>query len=165
MLALSQGLFILHSSYINHCYDEGHFIDEDEFEFGNPSFAAATLSKVTQKDGICQAPFKWRKWITEDFPERFAEGAFTGKTFIIASSGTKAAQFGKLVKGGGGKCVDFNKDEPLRVSVLKQQKVNICLTENNMLSEENKKVLVQCGVAIHKVNYLNEYFMQEKLIQ
>ena len=158
MQAISRGCFVLHSDYIRKSQVNGSFINKDEFEFGNPKFQAGTFTN----DAGFQAPYKWRNWIKIDNKERFAAGAFTGKTFIVASY-TKAAQFVGIIKAGGGQHVDVKLGETFKASVIKRQRVDICLYDTNVLSKENMEVLKQCNVKTHRLSYINEFLMQATL--
>lgn len=158
MIAMGRGCFVLHTDFIHKSHENGSFVDKDEFEFGNPKFNAGSFSQ----DSMFQAPYKWRQWIKVDFPERFPDGAFTGKTFIVASF-SKTAQFVNIIKGGGGKHVEVNLSESFKASVIKRQNVDICLFEPNALTKENMEVLKQCKVKTHRFTYMHEFFMQPTL--
>jgi hypothetical protein len=155
MLALARGCLVLHTSYVRKSLEEGSFVGYDEFEFGNPKFSAGSFPN----DSVTKAPYKWRHWIKVEFTERFSRGAFTGKTFIIVAN-NRMDQFVSIIKGGGGMVAEINVKGMIKASVVKRMKVDLCLHEPNALSKENFEILKQCGVIIHKINYLNEFFMQ-----
>jgi hypothetical protein len=159
MIAMSRGCFVLHISFVTKSHEEGKFIEKDEFEFGNPAFKAGTIS---QDQGF-EAPYKWRRWITYEYPGRFTDGAFSGKTFIIATKADRYSKFSTIIKGGGGKLHEVNLSETFNPEEIKKAKVDQCFFEGNMLSERNVQILKECRVSVKRLASLIDFFMSDAL--
>lgn len=156
--AIASGCFVLHPSYITKCEEEGRFVAEEAFEYGNPKFNQA-LDKDTEFS-LFNAPFKWRKWLAE-FPEKFPKGAFSGLKFIAAVAKEKLNIFVSIVEAGGGKYVPVDSMKaPLDVAFLKSEEVNFCFFQELFISNSNRELLKKQNIEMVSYNFLNDYLIK-----
>lgn len=162
LLGLSSARFIIHPDYIKACELNGRFIDEAKYEYGNPKFVP-TIADSLKNENVFKAPYKWRKWTKVDHSARFEYGAFTGMTFIIATSVSKASQLNNIINAGGGKIVDVDFKGKLSAPAIKRERVQYCLTDGlNFTSKENMGVLNNCKVKVCPVKFISEYLMSNE---
>lgn len=161
LMAISRGKFVLSEEYIATSYETGSFVDEAEYEFGNPQFLASLAEKFTV-DALFKAPYKWRKWITDDHADKFQDGAFTGKSFIIVA-GDKSSQFVTIIKAGGGKHIEIDWKEPLKPALLKRQKADYFICDHTKVNKEVIETIRQCNIAIKSANFINEILMRNTI--
>lgn len=158
LISIAAGRFILHYDYIDKCEEEGEFVAEDEYEFGNPKFLPHFPAEIKTEENF-KAPFKWRKWIKAEHKTRFEKGAFTEMTFIIGA-GKNALQFKNIIESGGGKIVELDFKTTFKPLFLKRNKVEYCLMENaKLLSKENAEVLKACNVELFPIKHISQYLM------
>lgn len=160
MMAIACGKFVMHADFIHECHLKGRFIDEAEFEFGNPNFRISLAGEFEVDEKFFKAPYMWRKRIAIDQAKRFKDGAFTGKSFIIASQ-TRNGAFLSIIKAGGGKHVEVNFKETLKSSCIKG--IDFCLHESGALSKENLNILKQCKVTINRLSFISDFLMHETI--
>jgi Regulator of Ty1 transposition protein 107 BRCT domain len=160
LMAIACGKFAVHVDFIHESHLKGRFIDEAEFEFGNPNFRIPVAGEVDDK--WFKAPYNWRQRIKFDHAERFKNGAFTGKSFIIASQ-AKSRKFLSIIKAGGGNHVELDFKETLKSSYIKRQGIDFCLHEGGALSKENVDVLKQCKVSINRLTFISDFLMHETI--
>lgn len=162
LISIAAGRFILHHDYITKCEEEGVFVAEDEFEFGNPKFTPAFPVDVKNEE-LFKSPFKWRKWIKAEHKNQFRNGAFSDMTFIVAAA-KNTSQFTNIIVSGGGKLVDVDFKTPLKLLLLKRNKVEYCLMENpKMLSSENAEVLKICNIELLPIKHISQYLMSTEV--
>uniref|UniRef100_A0A4W4ETD9 BRCT domain-containing protein n=1 Tax=Electrophorus electricus TaxID=8005 RepID=A0A4W4ETD9_ELEEL len=61
LAAMAAGKWILHRSYLEACRSEGHFIPEDDYEWGSRSILDALPSITSQQKRLALAALRWRK--------------------------------------------------------------------------------------------------------
>lgn len=160
LMAISCGRFVIHPDYITKCYDAGRFLPEDEFEYGNPKFLATLKKPGKFEECLHYSPYKWRRWIHHEYPERFGQGAFTGLKFICPNKTEKLCQFTNVTKSGGGEhqVIDFS--STLKPALIKRLNIDVCFIEKaNDLSKTNNDILQQCNVKIIPLKQVNQYLM------
>lgn len=161
---MAAGGFSIHPEYVTQCAEAGRLVEIDPFEFGNPKFKSS-LKEVFEEDieTMFNAPYKWRKWIKDEEIERFKDGAFTGMTFTIVEHKGKPTLFPKVLKKGGGNCVDIDFDKDLTVSTLKKMNIDCCLVENReRLSKRNAMVLQACNIRTVNVKFISDFLFSEE---
>lgn len=156
MIALAGARFILNQKYIDECENQGRFVDESKFEFGNPIYEGLLADSPDKR---FNAAYKWRKWAKFDHRARFEDGAFTGMVFIVAASDS----FKNIIIAGGGKIVDVNFSKKLDESLIKRERVGICLVDSSKsLSKENEEILRICKVKCGSTKAINIYLCSDQ---
>ncbi|KAF5273001.1 hypothetical protein FQA39_LY07650 [Lamprigera yunnana] len=100
LASMSAGIWILHESYVNQCIFEGHFVDEELFEFGNPKFSTdiPVQDDIDVKNRL-PAIYFWRQEIS-----RRCYGAFHDMRLIVMSH--KRDPLIRVLQAGGGMVID-----------------------------------------------------------
>ncbi|KAL2085608.1 hypothetical protein ACEWY4_018928 [Coilia grayii] len=102
LAAMAAGKWILHRSYLEACRAEGHFIQEDEYEWGSSSILDALPSIPSQQRRLAVAAMRWRRNLQDTDGK---EGAFSGWVVILNIDQTREAGFRRLLQSGGAEVV------------------------------------------------------------
>lgn len=156
------GRRILQLEYIEKCDEEGRFIEEDEYEFGNPKFLDHLQAQISDEK-LSKTPYNWRRWIHFEHKERFMEGAFTGVSFIFAlNSAEKTDQLLNVIVAGGGKQINIDFKAPLKPALLKRQKINLCFIQKpNIIPSENLAIIKSCKIECLPISQVAQYLTSE----
>uniref|UniRef100_A0A4W4ESJ0 BRCT domain-containing protein n=1 Tax=Electrophorus electricus TaxID=8005 RepID=A0A4W4ESJ0_ELEEL len=98
LAAMAAGKWILHRSYLEACRSEGHFIPEDDYEWGSRSILDALPSITSQQKRLALAALRWRKALQGHADK---EGAFGGWTVMLNIDQARDAGFRRLLQSGG----------------------------------------------------------------
>ncbi|KAM4606619.1 DNA topoisomerase 2-binding protein 1 [Polymixia lowei] len=100
LAAMAAGKWILHRSYLEACRSVGHFIQEDEYEWGSSSILNALASITSQQKRLALAAMRWRKTLQGRSDQ---QGAFSGWTVMLNIDHNREAGFRRLLQSGGAK--------------------------------------------------------------
>ncbi|XP_075309189.1 DNA topoisomerase 2-binding protein 1-A-like [Odontesthes bonariensis] len=100
LAAMAAGKWILHRSYLEACRSVGHFIQEDEYEWGSSSILDALPSITSQQRRLALAAMRWRKALQGSSED---EGAFGGWTVMLNMDRSRESGFRRLLQSGGAK--------------------------------------------------------------
>ncbi|KAL1006923.1 hypothetical protein UPYG_G00078930 [Umbra pygmaea] len=100
LAAMAAGKWILHRSYLEACRSVGHFIQEDEYEWGSSSILDALPSITSQQKRLALAAMRWRKKLQGCTGQ---EGAFCGWTVMLNLDLSRDSGFRRLLQSGGAK--------------------------------------------------------------
>ncbi|KYM95649.1 DNA topoisomerase 2-binding protein 1-A [Cyphomyrmex costatus] len=96
--SIASGKWILHCSYLQDSKREGRFLDEEEYEWGNPkSKNKIPVSSGELENAIGAAIYRWRLKLQKDF-----NGPFSNIVALLMVSEEKYDQFKRLIEAGGG---------------------------------------------------------------
>ncbi|XP_066157208.1 DNA topoisomerase 2-binding protein 1-A [Euwallacea fornicatus] len=140
LASMAAGKWILHISYIEKSKAAGRFLEEEEFEFGNPN-ARANVS-FGKEDG---GPYFWRREVS-----RRGYGAFNDmRAIVVAESRIPIIN---VIKAGGG--VVVNVEPPFEDAIHATH----CLLEIKMVKDFSAYVpLAQQGIKCFNTVYVNDY--------
>uniref|UniRef100_A0A7E4VJA1 DNA topoisomerase 2-binding protein 1 n=1 Tax=Panagrellus redivivus TaxID=6233 RepID=A0A7E4VJA1_PANRE len=100
--AIAAGKVICHTSYVIASARKGEWLDEEEYEFGNPKsyrhIRVQDLSALAKQ--VAEAGYRWRKQI-----EMIGHGAFYGWKVIMFMPPNRAEALAEVIKCGGGEAV------------------------------------------------------------
>ncbi|KAI2649116.1 DNA topoisomerase 2-binding protein 1-A [Labeo rohita] len=155
LAAMAAGKWILHRSYLEACRSEGHFIEEEQYEWGSSSILDALPSINSQQKRLALAAMRWRKTLQGSSNK---EGAFGGWTVMLNIDQAREAGFRRLLQSGGAKVLPdpspslFKETTHLFVdfSRLKPGDVRVDISE-----------AAAQGVKCLKPEYIADYLMQE----
>lgn len=155
LAAMAAGKWILHRSYLEACRAEGHFIQEDQYEWGSSSILEALPSINSQQKRLALAAMRWRKTLQGCSNK---EGAFGGWIVMLNIDQAREAGFRRLLQSGGAKVLPdpspslFKETTHLFVdfSRLKPGDVRVDISEASAH-----------GVKCLKPEYIADYLMQE----
>uniref|UniRef100_A0A8C1NQ52 DNA topoisomerase II binding protein 1 n=1 Tax=Cyprinus carpio TaxID=7962 RepID=A0A8C1NQ52_CYPCA len=109
LAAMAAGKWILHRSYLEACRSEGHFIEEEQYEWGSSSILDALPSINSQQKRLALAAMRWRKTLQGGSNK---EGAFGGWTVMLNIDQAREAGFRRLLQSGGAKVCCFCHPSP-----------------------------------------------------
>lgn len=144
LMAVAKGLFVVHFEYVGRCESQAAFLDEAEYEMGNPKFlqSIATDYDLDATTPLFKSAHKWRKWITNEHRDQFKHGAFTDMKFFITASPAKRAPIINVIESGGGKCFEVDQRDEFDQGLLKREKIKNYLVESpKMISPANAEVI------------------------
>ncbi|XP_077100487.1 DNA topoisomerase 2-binding protein 1 isoform X1 [Siphateles boraxobius] len=155
LAAMAAGKWILHRSYLEACRAEGHFIKEEQYEWGSSSILDALPSINSQQKRLALAAMRWRMTLHGVSNK---EGAFGGWTVMLNIDQARDAGFRRLLQSGGAKVLPdpspslFQETTHLFVdfSRLKPGDVRVDISE-----------AAAQGVKCLKPEYIADYLMQE----
>ena len=93
LAAVASGKWILHKSYLEASREAGHFIEEEDHEWGTGS----------NKNDLSASAKRWRLELTSAHNET-NKGAFKGWTVLLCIETTKQPGFKRILEAGAG-CV------------------------------------------------------------
>uniref|UniRef100_A0A673ZM52 DNA topoisomerase II binding protein 1 n=1 Tax=Salmo trutta TaxID=8032 RepID=A0A673ZM52_SALTR len=100
LAAMAAGKWILHRSYLEACRSVGHFIQEDEYEWGSSSILDVLPSISSQQKRLALAAMRWRRNLQDRNDQ---EGSFSGWTVMLNIDQTRVSGFRRLLQSGGAK--------------------------------------------------------------
>lgn len=100
LAAMAAGKWILHRSYLEACRSVGHFIEEEDYEWGSGSILDALPSITSQQKRLALAAMRWRKALQVRSDEG---GSFSGWTVMLNIDQSRDSGFRRLLQSGGAK--------------------------------------------------------------
>ncbi|KAF2357957.1 BRCT domain [Trinorchestia longiramus] len=98
LAAIAAGKWVLHSSYIKASLEKNGFVDEEEYEWGNPK-SAATLPRLqpgTIEESLVRAAHRLRKMVESGL----VGGAFSGWKVLVISKPSRVTVLSRLLAAG-----------------------------------------------------------------
>lgn len=166
LMALAKGLFVVHFEYVGRCESQATFLDESEFEMGNPKFSQQIVTDydLDVTSSLFKAAYKWRIWITRERRRKFKNGAFTDMKFFVIASALKKAPIVNVIEAGGGRCFDVDQHENLDENLIKRENIKICLCEQDkMISPANLEIARRFKIKFFNIASVFSYLMREKV--
>ncbi|KAI5617083.1 DNA topoisomerase 2-binding protein 1 isoform X1 [Silurus asotus] len=155
LAAMAAGKWILHRSYLEACRAEGHFIPEEDYEWGSHSILDALSSINSQQKRLALAALRWRKSL-QGRTEK--EGAFGGWTVMLNIDQARDAGFRRLLQSGGAKVL------PSPSPSLYKETTHL-FADFSRLGPNDVRVDVAeamgYGVKCLRPEYIADYLMQE----
>lgn len=140
LASIASGKWILHVSYVQKSKEAGRFLNEEEFEFGNPK--AKNKPFYDPKDSYI---YYWRKKISER-----GYGAFYDMRAIVVAEKRNALI--NVIEAGGGVVIDI--EPPYHDTV----DATHCLMELKVIESFSPYVpLAQQGIKCYKVVYISHH--------
>ncbi|CAJ1082591.1 DNA topoisomerase 2-binding protein 1 [Xyrichtys novacula] len=155
LAAMAAGKWILHRSYLEACRSAGHFIQEDEYEWGSSSILDALPSVTSQQRRLALAAMRWRKTLQGRSEQ---EGAFSGWTVMLNIDQSRESGFRRLLQSGRAKVMQSPSP-----SLYKE--TTHLFADFSRLNPGDFRVNISeassLGVACLKPEYIADYLMQE----
>uniref|UniRef100_A0A3Q3IZ31 BRCT domain-containing protein n=1 Tax=Monopterus albus TaxID=43700 RepID=A0A3Q3IZ31_MONAL len=155
LAAMAAGKWILHRSYLEACRSVGHFIQEDEYEWGSTSILRSLSNITVQQKRLALAAMHWRKALqgrTEN------EGAFSGWTVMLNIDQKRESGFRRLLQTGGAKVL------PSPSPSLYKEATHLFADFSQLKPGDFRVDISEAtsqGVACLKPEYIADYLMQE----
>ncbi|XP_017308606.1 DNA topoisomerase 2-binding protein 1 isoform X4 [Ictalurus punctatus] len=155
LAAMAAGKWILHRSYLEACRAEGHFIPEEDYEWGSHCIMDALPSINSQQKRLALAALRWRKSLQGHTDK---EGAFGGWTVMLNIDQARDAGFRRLLQSGGAKVL------PSPSPSLYKETTHL-FADFSRLGPNDVRVDVTeamaYGVKCLRPEYIADYLMQE----
>ncbi|XP_022370850.1 DNA topoisomerase 2-binding protein 1 isoform X4 [Enhydra lutris kenyoni] len=158
LASVAAGKWVLHRSYLEACRTAGHFVPEEDYEWGSSSILDVLTGINVQQRRLALAAMRWRKKLQQRQESGIVEGAFSGWKVILYVDQSREAGFKRLLQSGGAK-------------VLPGYSVPLFKEATHLFSDFNKLKPDDSGVNIAeaaaqnvyclKTEYIADYLMQE----
>nr|XP_033785877.1 DNA topoisomerase 2-binding protein 1 isoform X2 [Geotrypetes seraphini] len=159
LASMAAGKWVLHRSYLESCRAVGHFVQEEDYEWGSNSILNVLTGINVQQKKLAIAAMRWRKKLQKRKQEADSvEGAFSGWKVVLNVDQTKEAGFKRLLQSGGAQVLLGH-----HTSLFKE--TTHLFADFSKLKPNNARVNVaeaaEQGVNCLKPEYIAEYLMQE----
>ncbi|KAJ3611303.1 hypothetical protein NHX12_021319 [Muraenolepis orangiensis] len=155
LAAMAAGKWILHRSYLEACRATGHFIQEEEYEWGSASILEALPSISPPKKRLALAARRWRTTLQD---RSTLEGAFSGWVVILNIDQTRESGFRRLLQSGGAKVL------PSPAPASYQEATHLFADFSRLKPGDFRVDVTEAsaqGVTCVKPEYIADYLMQE----
>ncbi|XP_015431486.1 PREDICTED: DNA topoisomerase 2-binding protein 1 [Dufourea novaeangliae] len=149
--SIASGKWILHCMYLQDCEQEGKFLDEEKYEWGNPKSKGVIPDPAAEvEEMIAAAAHKWRLKLLKE-----PNGPFHNMVALILATGEKYDQFRRLVETGGGKVVQAR---PPYDTSPKGKKITHCFVNAKQVSQPiDWAMLASKGILCFMPQYLSDH--------
>ncbi|XP_005406872.1 PREDICTED: DNA topoisomerase 2-binding protein 1 isoform X2 [Chinchilla lanigera] len=158
LASVAAGKWVLHRSYLEACRTAGHFVQEEDYEWGSSSILEVLTGISVQQQKLALAAMRWRKKLQQRQETGIVEGAFSGWKVILHVDQSREAGFKRLLQAGGAK-------------VLPGHSLPLIKEATHLFSDVNKLKPDDSGVNMAeaaaqnvyclKTEYIADYLMQE----
>ncbi|MBZ3876315.1 DNA topoisomerase 2-binding protein 1 [Sciurus carolinensis] len=158
LASVAAGKWVLHRSYLEACRTAGHFVQEEDYEWGSNSILDVLTGISVQQRRLALAAMRWRKKIQQRQESGIVEGAFSGWKVVLHVDQSREAGFKRLLQSGG-------------AQVLPGHSVPLFKEATHLFSDLNKQKSDDSGVNIAeaasqsvyclRTEYIADYLMQE----
>ncbi|XP_044031871.1 DNA topoisomerase 2-binding protein 1 [Siniperca chuatsi] len=155
LAAMAAGKWILHRSYLEACRSVGHFIQEDEYEWGSSSILDALPSITSQQRRLALAAMRWRKTLQGRSEQG---GAFSGWTVMLNIDQNRESGFRRLLQSGRAKVL------PSPSPSLYKEATHLFADFSRLKPGDFRVDVSEAtshGVTCLKPEYIADYLMQE----
>ncbi|XP_067342884.1 DNA topoisomerase 2-binding protein 1 isoform X2 [Channa argus] len=155
LAAMAAGKWILHRSYLEACRSVGHFIQEEEYEWGSSSILDALPSITSQQRRLALAAMRWRKALRGHSEHG---GAFSGWTVMLNIDQNRESGFRRLLQSGGAKVL------PSPSPSLYREATHLFADFSRLKPGDFRVDVSEAaaqGVTCLKPEYIADYLMQE----
>lgn len=155
LAAMAAGKWILHRSYLEACRSVGHFIQEDDYEWGSSSILDALPSITSQQKRLALAAMRWRKSLQGGSEHN---GAFSGWTVMLNIDQSRESGFRRLLQSGGAKVL------PSPSPSLYREATHLFADFSRLKPGDFRVDIAEAtaqGVTCLKPEYIADYLMQE----
>ncbi|KAM8980428.1 DNA topoisomerase 2-binding protein 1 isoform X1 [Sarcophilus harrisii] len=158
LASMAAGKWILHRSYLEACRAAGHFVQEEEYEWGSSSILDVLTGINIQQKKLALAAMRWRKRIQKKQEEGIMEGAFSGWKVILNVDQSREAGFRRLLQSGGAKVL------PGHSVPLFKEATHLFADFSKLKPDDSRANIAEAAaqkVSCLKPEYIADYLMQE----
>lgn len=154
---IAAGKWLLCTQYIDDSCKAGHFLNEEQYAWGNPKAKDLPSLEPAEKQ-VATAAYNWRQKISLEAGKH--DGVFTG--FRVLLLAPKKQQFIRLLRSGGGHVIE--QEPPFWDSEMAMMATHCFVdVKKSKISPRDHKALAQAGIAVMNIMYLNAYLTSETL--
>uniref|UniRef100_A0A8D0LAS5 DNA topoisomerase II binding protein 1 n=1 Tax=Sphenodon punctatus TaxID=8508 RepID=A0A8D0LAS5_SPHPU len=158
LASMAAGKWVLHRSYLQACRQAGHFVQEEDYEWGSNSILNVLSGININQKKLALAAMRWRRKIHKRRQETgVVEGAFSGWKVILNVDQTKEAGFKRLLQSGGAKVLPGH-------SPLFKEATHLFADFSKLKPDDTRVNVVEAaaqGVNCLKPEYIADYLIQE----
>ncbi|XP_060052938.1 DNA topoisomerase 2-binding protein 1 isoform X2 [Erinaceus europaeus] len=158
LASVAAGKWVLHRSYLEACRAAGHFVLEEDYEWGSSSILDVLTGISVQQRRLALAAMRWRKKIQQRQESGIVEGAFSGWKVILHVDHSREAGFKRLLQSGGAKVL------PGHTLPLFKEATHLFSDFNKLKSDDSGINIAEAAaqnVYCLKTEYIADYLMQE----
>uniref|UniRef100_A0A1A8L296 Topoisomerase (DNA) II binding protein 1 n=1 Tax=Nothobranchius pienaari TaxID=704102 RepID=A0A1A8L296_9TELE len=155
LAAMAAGKWILHRSYLEVCRSLGHFVQEEEYEWGSSSILEALPSITSQQRRLASSAMRWRKALQGSSEQK---GAFSGWSVMLNIDQSRESGFRRLLQSGGAKVL------PSPSPSLYKEATHLFADFSRLKPGDFRVDVAEAtaqGVTCLKPEYIADYLMQE----
>ncbi|XP_050451407.1 DNA topoisomerase 2-binding protein 1-A isoform X2 [Cataglyphis hispanica] len=158
--SIAAGKWLLHISYLRDCEQEGRFLDEEKYEWGNPK-SEDTIPEPNGmiEQAIAAAAYKWRQRLQKEL-----DGPFSNMVALLMVSEDKHDQFKRLIEAGGGSVTQarFEYRPPYDASSC-GRRITHCFVNVKQLNQPvDWAMLASKGILCFLPQYLSDCLLAEE---
>ncbi|VFV45198.1 dna topoisomerase 2-binding protein [Lynx pardinus] len=158
LASLAAGKWVLHRSYLEASRAAGHFVPEEDYEWGSSSILDVLTGITVQQRRLALAAMRWRKKIQQRQESGIVEGAFSGWKVILHLDQSREAGFKRLLQSGGAKVLPGH-------SVPLFKEATHLFSDFSKLKQDDSGVNIAEAAAQNvyclKTDYIADYLTQE----
>lgn len=153
--SIASGKWVLHCMYLRDSEQEGKFLDEEKYEWGNPKSKGIIPDPTGEiEETIAAAAYKWRLKLLKE-----PKGPFYNMTALLLASGDKYDQFKRLIEAGDGKVVQAR--PPYDTSPT-GKKITHCFVNIRQVNQPiDWAMLASKGILCFMPQYLSDYLTSQ----
>ncbi|RLU18231.1 hypothetical protein DMN91_008587 [Ooceraea biroi] len=154
--SIASGKWVLHCSYLRDSEREGRFLNEEEYEWGNPK----SKGKIPEPNGeieqaIATAAYRWRNKLLCE-----SNGPFSGMVALLMVSEEKYDQFKRLIEAGNGSVIQAR---PPYDTSPSGRKITHCFVNVKQVNQPiDWAMLASKGILCFLPQYLSDYLTAVK---
>ncbi|XP_023318938.1 DNA topoisomerase 2-binding protein 1-A isoform X3 [Trichogramma pretiosum] len=152
--SIAAGKWVLHYFYIEACANVNGFVDEEEFEMGNPKSQGNIPEPSNESEKmIMSAAYRWRLKLLKQ-----PGGAFCNMVALLITQKEKREQFERLILAGGGIVVEAKApyDSP------NGRKITHCFIQMKQIEQQvDWAMMASKGILCFPPQHLNDQLMSE----
>ncbi|XP_029163393.1 DNA topoisomerase 2-binding protein 1-A isoform X2 [Nylanderia fulva] len=151
--SIAAGKWLIHCSYLRDCEQEGRFLDEEKYEWGNPK----SKGMIPEPNGeieqaIAAAAYKWRLRLQNE-----SNGPFSDMVALLMVSEDKYDQFKRLIEAGGG---SVTQARPPYDASSSGRRITHCFVNVKQVKQPvDWAMLASKGILCFLPQYLSDYLM------
>ncbi|KAG4077548.1 hypothetical protein HA402_002975 [Bradysia odoriphaga] len=157
---IASGRWLLCPAYIDDSFAAGRFLNEEEYEWGNPKAASKLPNEIDEKtNNIARANYKWRMELKlRSEKENRKVGIFSGIRAILHTN--RKDSFKRLLEAGCGVVVDLQQPYTKQEDF---QGITHCFVDRRMapMTSAEKGALIAAGVHIVTMLYIQACVEQD----
>ncbi|XP_011139690.1 DNA topoisomerase 2-binding protein 1-B isoform X2 [Harpegnathos saltator] len=149
--SIASGKWVLHCSYLRDSDRADRFLDEEEYEWGNPR-SKGTIPEPNNEieQGIAAAAYRWRLKLLKK-----PDGPFSDMVALLLVSEEKCDQFKRLIEAGGGSVMQAR--PPYDASPF-GRKITHCFVNVRQVNQPiDWAMLASKGILCFLPQYLSDY--------
>ncbi|EHB11472.1 DNA topoisomerase 2-binding protein 1 [Heterocephalus glaber] len=158
LASVAAGKWVLHRSYLEACRTAGHFVQEDDYEWGSSYILDVLTGINVQQRRLALAAMRWRKKLQQRQESGIVEGAFSGWKVILHVDQSREAGFKRLLQSGGAKVLPGH-------SLPLFKEATHLFSDFNKLKPDDSRVNIAEAAAQNvyclRTEYIADYLMQE----